>query len=350
MRKLSLKRQIWLDHYSRSVVPSKRRRRASRRLRSSSAGVEGAHLHVPAVVDIVDATHRAATLAFLGALRREFAASSEVPVVLDFANTTKLWAPGMLLVYAELSRLRALWPLRKVRITRVRNRKVGQVLDQLKLLEACGYSRKFPSYADDVIHWNVAAGSQVDNELCNEGLRAFEGRLAASLYDGVLRGLGEAQTNTVHHAYIVLPRKDGLDVTNEVHRWWMFSQEKRGVLFVAFCDLGAGIPATLPLTWSEKFTSFVSRFAGSKEAEIIKWAVEESRTRTSLQGRGKGLGQIVSVLDQQPESQVMIMSNRGLYAYQRAGSGIYLKDFKDSILGTIIQWSTPVPHKEASHG
>ena len=126
----------------------------------------------------------------------------------------------------------------------------------------------------------------------------------------------------------------------------MFSQPKDGRLSVVFCDLGVGIPKTLPITKPDSWRRILSLFPGKPEdGNIIKEAVEESRSRTGESHRGKGLSQLVDFIHNQGKmdaSFVTIFSNFGAVQKSADEEGYTIKNYQDSILGTLIQWNMPI--------
>lgn len=118
----------------------------------------------------------------------------------------------------------------------------------------------------------------------------------------------------------------------------MFSQAKDGRLSVVFCDLGAGIPATLPLKRPSLWERLIHRKPHPTDGDCISEAIVEGKTRTGLDGRGYGLGNIVDVVEKIPTGIVNVFSNRGRYD-SRSGNPY---DYEDSILGTLIYWNVPM--------
>ncbi len=171
------------------------------------------------------------------------------------------------------------------------------------------------------------------------------------------KGVTEAMTNASNHAYIE-ERADGLAFGREEPRWWMFSQERNGRLFVSLCDLGVGIPNSLPRTklkdWApESVLSFIKSVAqGSaptNDCVMIKAAIELGRSRTDLPYRGRGLQQLKDVIDVVSDGSLAIHSNRGVYRYNPSNRAIEtINDFSDSIMGTLILWNVPISSGEES--
>lgn len=279
---------------------------------------------------------------FLSDLRRTFNCADVKAITIDLSRTERFISSATLLFYAELSRLIQMTENRiRVRCKPPTDEKACQVLHQIGIYEMCGQivRRKHAPY-DDVVHWRVARGSVVDNSICAPAIEEFEGQLAPPLVNGLFRGLGEAMTNAIHHAYLDI-REDTLNYKPPHSDWWMFSQARQGYLSVVFCDLGIGIPRTLPLKRPGLFKKILALGRASSDSACIEDAIEDSRTRTMRPERGKGLGNIVEVVSGLKGGVVMVLSNRGFYLAKN-GTDPKTYDLKDSILGTLIYWRVPL--------
>jgi hypothetical protein len=264
-------------------------------------------------------------------------------VVLDFSDTEKLYSDATLLFVAELRHM--IYHVRggvEISCTAPKNDKVAQVLQQLGVFELLGSDCSVQPKDDDVIHWRYAHGRRVEGEKYEDVLADFDGEIAPAMSERLFTGITEAMANVVNHAY-EFPREDG--IRSSTSDWWMFSQEKDGVLSVVFCDLGAGIPKTLkykrPNVWKRIVRDRVSGDAG-----VIGYALIDSVSRTKLTYRGKGLGQIVGLIDAVPGGRVRILSNKGLLKREAGETTTY--NYRDSIMGTVINWQIPLPSKEAA--
>lgn len=285
---------------------------------------------------------RAPVMRFLADLRKTFSRGDVQAVTIDLSRTEQFVSIATLLFYAELSRLIQMTQGHvRVRCKPPVNDRACQVLHQIGIYEMCGQKikRKDMQY-EDVVHWRAAHGSKVDNSICAPAIEEFEGQLAPPLVNGLFRGLSEAMTNAIHHAYLDV-RGDGLNYKPPSSDWWMFSQAREGYLSVVFCDLGIGIPRTLPVKKPNLFRQILEMGQADSDSACIEQAVEDSRTRTLRPERGKGLGNIVEVVSKQKEGVVMVFSNHGLY-HLKNGSMPRTKNFKDSIFGTLIFWRVPL--------
>lgn len=286
---------------------------------------------------------------FLADLRKVFSRGDVQAITIDLSRTEQFVSIATLLFYAELSRLIKMTGGRiRVRCKPPANDRACQVLHQIGIYEMCGQNvkRKDAQY-DDVVHWRAAHGAVVDNSICAPAIEEFEGQLAAPLVNGLFRGLSEAMTNAIHHAYLDV-RDDGLNYKPQNSDWWMFSQARQGYLSVVFCDLGIGIPRTLPIKKPGLFRQIVAMGQAASDSACIESAIEDSRTRTRQPERGKGLGNIVDVVSGLKDGVVMVFSNHGLY-HMKNGSIPKMKNFRDSIFGTLIFWRVPLAG-DLNHG
>ena len=295
-------------------------------------------IKAPDIFTISSKDNRRSLLHFLDRLR-ETVVLRKHAVRIDFGSTQKMFADGTLLLYAELSRINRLKGSVVVRCSPPRNNKVAQVLKQVGIFDLVGYRRKIETTDDDVIHWRSAKGREVIGEKFDEVLGHYDGHITEALSQKLYLGFTEAMTNCHHHAYIGM-RPDGLNVAHEPKEWWMFSQEKDGVLTVVFCDLGIGIPGTLPIRNPSVWQRITKTFGSQLDAHAIQEAIGESRTRTGLHHRGKGLKQLVDVIAKVNGGQVNIFSNRGRFTLKSGSESI--SQFKDNIYGTLITWQVPI--------
>ncbi|WP_163008977.1 hypothetical protein [Burkholderia contaminans] len=259
-------------------------------------------------------------------------------VVLDFSRTMKMYADGTLLFVAELRRLiRETKGAVTVSCDVPKSDKVAQVLKQIRIFELLGTSCNVEPKDDDVTSWRYAHDHRVDGTKYDEVLGAYDGQMADALTTQLYKGITEAMTNVVNHAYIA-PRRDGLPVQTDPE-WWMFSREMDGTLAIVFCDLGAGIPVTLPVK-KPSLWDRIARLGKASDAQVIAHAIQDSISRTKASHRGKGLGQIVKAIDSVPRSEVVVLSNRG--GYRRRNGRTNLTHYRDSIMGTMIMWRVPL--------
>lgn len=346
LRKLTIEAKERLERLSRkrwrSLSKARRQRLQKRGGRTGTQRITPERITAPVVFSIESNKTRAPVMKFLADLRKTFRRRDVQGITIDLSRTEQFVSIATLLFYAELSRLIGMTAGRiRVRCKPPVNDRACQVLHQIGIYKMCGQNvkRKEARY-EDVVHWRAACGSRVDNSICAPAIEEFEGQLAPPLVNGLFRGLSEAMTNAIHHAYIDV-RDDGLNYKPPSSDWWMFSQARQGYLSVVFCDLGIGIPRTLPIKKPGLFKQIVAMGQAASDSACIEGAVEDSRTRTHQPERGKGLGNIVDVVSKLQDGVVMVFSNHGLY-HLKNGSMPRLKNFRDSILGTLIFWRVPL--------
>lgn len=343
MKRLSAKRKLYLARRSRQLLRAKWKRKR-RLLQETQTRVIGFKiLQCPQFFDIGSSPNRHELLTFLEKLR-QLLVVERTRVFLDFTRTSKMWSDGTLLFLAELYRCKAmLGGVLPLRCRPPRNVKVAQVLKQIGAYDLMRYHKRVCPSFSDVIHWRSASGHQVDGQKYENILGSYEGRVAETLLGSLFRGITEAMTNCHHHAYIDV-RPDGLDYQDVQKNWWMFSQEKDGFLTVVFCDLGIGIPATLPTKKPTIWQRITSAGMAGSDSRIIEKAVEDSVSRTGKHYRGKGLKQLLEAAQEANGGALRIFSNRGCYNFNRGK--VTLKDYSGSIMGTLIQWKVPITQQE----
>lgn len=303
-------------------------------------------VNAPLEFQLVINKRRRTLLRFLGQLRKTVVLKRQ-PVTIDFTRTEKMWAEGTLLFRAELCRIRRITEGKvRMRCIAPRNHKVSQVLKQVGIYSLLGYKAKIKPVAEDVVNWRTANGSGADGKKYDEILGSYDGVISDALAQGLYLGLTEAMTNCHHHAYL-WQRPDGLLAKDDEKDWWMFSQERDEKLTVVFCDLGVGIPATLPKTKPALWKKMLNMLANPDDGSVIREAIESSRSRTGKSYRGKGLRQLVDAIDKMKDGNLFVFSNKGCYIYKSAGA-TEVRSFADSILGTLILWTVPLNHRVSS--
>lgn len=280
------------------------------------------------------------TTDFLSRLRKSFARSG-VTTVVDMSHLVRLMPGGTLLFFSEINRLKYLFPNKSFKFVRSNDDTVNQVLEHVGIYSLAGFVSGAVPTRDDVITWRTASSVITDGKSAGELIETYDS-LSRNEIRHIFKGVSEAATNAVEHAYVA-GREDGLPPFDE-SRWWMFCRETDCRLYVGVCDLGVGIPRSLPRTFGEEMIGLAFKMLSlgtvSDDASMILAAMELARTRTERGERGKGLGDMKAVVDSLPGSKLHIFSNRGMVSY--AGGKIESKQFENSILGTMIVWMIPI--------
>lgn len=302
----------------------------------------------PTKLDIYDARDRGLTSSFLKDLR-EGTRRHGVGLTIDLSGITKITPTGAVLLLAEIDRALAGQEPQTLRIVRCRDPIVDAVMCQIGIYET-GEAPTPEADRDDVKHWHHATGVASEGEKGGSILEAYEGRLAGDLTSDLYAGIVEAMTNTVHHAY---RGEIGTDLRRFIgKRWWALSQEREGELTIAFCDLGIGIPRSLPRssTFERPVVQAMWKSLGldRSDANAIKVAVELGRTSTGQQGRGRGLSEIIEAANLSPGGRVLISSNRGVFV--SVDGKAHSHDHSHSIRGTLIHWTVRFDDGDVAHG
>lgn len=304
-----------------------------------------ARIQCPEIFALDDKCHDS-VVACLRSLRLSFKDGLKT-ICLDFRRTRQMVAGGTLLLFSEIQRLKEMFPAVPVRCLPSKDETVNQVLQHLGIFNLLGYRSSIVPTRADVVSWRYASSSEIDGKKVGQLLENYES-LSMPLIGRLFRGAGEAMVN-VRHAY-ESSRNDGLPSSDQ-KKWWMFCRESENSIAVAVCDLGIGIPRSLPIKYpQEMITAIVSKLFGKNfkklmdDARMIQAAMQIRRTSTDLHGRGKGLADFLRVFDLVPNAKLFIFSNRGLVYY--AGGKYKRTTFEGSIKGTIVLWIVPLDNGE----
>lgn len=277
------------------------------------------------------------------------AAISGERVRVDFSKTKGVYSCGTLLLLSEIDRLKRIYgDSFHFSCSYPSNEKVEKVFQQIGLLKLLGKDHRMEITPDDkdVFYWRYSTGNVVDLQIADQMFKGIRDQLPIG-YRRIVRGVEEAVTNVVHHAY-ELPRGDRLDrfPAAREKRWWVFAEIVDGWLHVVICDLGIGIPRSLPTTWSEAVVDIVSAkwVQRRRDIALTERAFKVGKTRTGLKNRGKGLKDIRQAASRLG-GRLWLTTNSVQLRYDFAKN----KDaepaasyFKQSIMGTLIQWSVPL--------
>ena len=345
MRKISKERYAFIRNQQKLLI-LKRKRRKNRKeisisaLFSTKVRLNPIKLNAPEIFCIHDPVARSKLHFFLRNLRSTVI--SKKPVLIDFSSTQKMVASGTLLFVAELRRIFRLTKGQvPIRCIPPRNTKAWQVLEQIGVLSLLKCRKRVIPTDGDVVHWRFACGNQVLGEKYDDILGHYDGKLTDGIAKGFYHGLTEAMTNCRQHAYIEV-RSDNLNIINEPTDWWMFSQEKDGLLTVVFCDLGVGIPTTLPIKRPALWQRLVQTCFGKvTDSQAIREAIEDSKSRTGKHYRGKGLRQLLEVAKISSKGTLIVYSNNGIYLYD-TDRELDCRDYNESIAGTLIAWQIKI--------
>jgi hypothetical protein len=263
--------------------------------------------------------------------------------IVDFSLIVTIYPSGGLLVYAEMDRIRRLVKdRRRLRCKPAPPTSLAhQVLKQVGMYALLDHpTDNVPTSHQSVVHWRNATGVRAQGEEGWSVIENAEGELSEALKGSLYKGITEALTNAVHHAHQA-NRKDGTNIQGD-KRWWMFSQQREGFLTIVFCDLGIGIPNSLPLKRNSKLNALLAKLKGDKsDVQSIRIATELGETRTLEDNRGLGLSEILDAARKAEQGGCVIYSNRGQFGFAYDGRVIE-NQYSQSIYGTLIEWRVPL--------
>ena len=343
----------------RNGTEERRQRLNNKRSRRQKAKSDGWHDEVkaPPLINLYDEKDHERTVDFLKSLRRAVSRSKKVRIC--FRDTKQITVSAGLLFISELDRLVRAFP--DVKFSCIRppvqhSSKFGNetytveaVLNQIGFFQLTKIKqRQLPIYPN-VSCWKHSQGTVAEGEIAGKLLNHVDNELSPAAKRRLYRGAIEAISNCVDHAY-PSARPDGLDLDDK--RWWMFVGIMMGRLVVAVCDLGVGIPTTVPQKHSwDKIRVVLEKLKlkGTRDSEMIHASTYLRSSRTEQSHRGKGGKDIRDLLNHYPGARLTIYSNKGcfhdknttLLTGQKYKVGA-LNEQKRSILGTIIEWSVPL--------
>ena len=340
-----LKRRTYRADLSRKKIASKRTGRVLLGYRATT------RIKVPFALNIEAPQNRNEFLRFIQQFRDD-CLGSQNRIILNFEKTEIATPAAMLLLIAEVDRAkRILGSKFLVSFTQTNNTRIRHLLGQIGFYDLCDMIAPrvdLDILEDNVRHWRFATGQRADEDT-SDAFAAIEGLIGPQLRGGMWKGVSEAVINSVQHAY-VQPR--GVPGPRMNHRrWWMLSQETSDALTVVVCDLGIGIPRSLPLNWDESILSRIAPLVSESgpDAIALKAALTLGRTGTGKKHRGKGLPQIWSAVqgaDRVEKCGIMIHSNKGKIAWSGKTGEELAKQFSSSIFGTVVMWTVPLARDE----
>lgn len=280
-------------------------------------------------------------------------------VKLDFTMVTRIFPGGMLILLAHLELLTELYP---GRIRAVCN--PGSMAAQLIRHFGFGTRLQVPSNGNTPRHssvtgWRFATGKLTEGDRIQQHIADFAQQVMSDLPDGLYNVLVEAMINVRHHAY-----PDHVKVPESLQRWWMFSKStpprpgEPGQLYLAFYDIGIGIQESLRRNLHarekmregyEQVLSLLGIGTGKgQDTDLLRVAVEHTRTSTGLPFRGKGLPEMKEFASSTTGGQMTIISGHAQYSLRANSEPASVTRCDQAILGTLILWNLPLIWKEAT--
>nr|VFK23270.1 MAG: hypothetical protein BECKLFY1418C_GA0070996_11384 [Candidatus Kentron sp. LFY] len=340
MKKCDQERRLYFQRIAANRAKRKPRKTVKKKVAQREKATFDDVISAPNIFTLDDKAERKTFLSFIDKLDRLRSLQNQRALI-DFTKTERMISGGTLLFKAHLYRLVHQYEI-KIKIQRSRSNKINQVLQQIGVFELLGQKSDLRIRHPDVVNWRHAQGAGAIGQKTDGILEPFDGAISKTLQKGLYLGLTEAMTNTRQHAYPDFAQTDNFTKTKNVKtEWWMFSEDKDGRVYVVFCDLGIGIPKSLPNKQPNLWQRISERFgANPKDSQVIFEAISHRTSRTGDEYRGKGLNQLTKILSETTGGDLRLYSNHGCYTL-RDGE-YYLQDYKDTIKGTLICWSLPI--------
>lgn len=312
-------------------------------------------LRMPLIINAERDDRRASLLNLVSSMMTGLTRESSIK--LDFSQVQRVYPGGMLVLLAFLERMLVLFPGR-IRASCRPGSMPAQLLHHFGYGTRLGVSkvRNTPRHPN-VVNWRHETGCEAEGAKVQKQVEHFQSVAGGAMPEGLYDVLIEAMTNTRHHAY------DGLDLPEDFRRWWMFSScsapepGKVGHLYIAAYDMGAGIPQRMRgklIGVAEHvragFNSLMANFGHKdftdQDCQLLGVAVDENRSSTGLNFRGKGLPEMKEFAAKTSGGRMTIISGHGLYRYH-SGSGRAAR-CDPPVAGTLILWSLPLNLPEAT--
>lgn len=300
------------------------------------------NLDVPRVLDLIG--NRDLTCNFFSEVRDLVRSGRRVRLV--FMETEQISPDALIFLLGQVHRLRLENGDSRITGTYPKSKKVERLLEESGFFQALkvtkrgvvvrrSRSTRYLKFKTDT-KINAQEIPNLRDELLGSDLK-----MPSVFGKKVYRALSEAMTNVTHHAY------HNKSVRNRAltGRWWLAAQlSVRSSLFtLTFYDAGVGIPKTLPrkYTW-ELIRSVLSMLPTimPDDGQMIQAAIELGRSRTGADNRGKGLMDLLKLIDTVGGGSIRILSRNGSYKYGDCGEGVTNHD--GFVEGTLIKWEVPL--------
>ena len=170
-----------------------------------------------------------------------------------------------------------------------------------------------------------------------------EASIPDHVFIDILTGLSEAISNVTNHAY----PDDYLPRYPHIGRLWIAAtaDRRQKSLTVVVYDQGVTIPVTYPrIQRVEQVMNFLGRalkqgrsFDFQNDGTYIRAAMRYGGSRTDQEHRGKGLPQMMAVIDRVGNGSMAVIS-RGGWCFRDSRGRLRSGAVPYSISGTLIEW------------
>lgn len=306
-------------------------------------------LKAPKEICLYSETRRKKLVSFIKNLRN-VTLTNNIRVKIDFSETNVCGASGMLLLFSEVYRICEISELTKiVSGININDETVRQVFKHTGFGPMLQIKDDISITDDNVRHWKCVTGEGTDSSIVGHLSEQFTTQIGEDVSSELFGAYVDAIDNVAGHAYIE-PRCKNDKFKDK--RWWMFAEIKDGKFITATCDLGIGIPRSLPAEgFREELLEYFSRFGIKRnDSTMIQAAFELNRTKTKNKKHGKGLKRMRKIVDIINDGHISIYSNSGLYTYSVSSNKAKKEQLitTKNIMGTIVEWNIPIASLESS--
>ncbi|VVN74237.1 hypothetical protein PS708_00605 [Pseudomonas fluorescens] len=351
----------------RSTTTPAQRDRLSRRKQRHKKKLNTGSVEAPSKLDIYSPKNHSIFLKFIENLRRSI--KNNKTTFISFKNSYRITAAAGLLLVAETDRLTKAYPEAIIKCSFPPTSNEGVYKNNFNVVESAlnqiGFFKlikqqcqRVAKYAH-VEKWHQLSGDTADGSLAQSLLNSLPDSIPKRSKQKLYRGAIEAIANSVEHAYPSI-RNDGVNTVDT--RWWMLVGLDDFNLTVIICDLGVGIPETLPKKHPASLLNLIkSKFSifDSSDSELIRASTHIKETRTLLDNRGKGGKDFRSIAKNFPSATLIVRSNRGAFfltgedskPLKKTSSRRYVDgtnrrestlNHAYSIRGTLTEWIVPL--------
>ncbi|MFG0864589.1 hypothetical protein [Pseudomonas sp. FYR_7] len=327
---------------------------------------EDAKIQVPAKLDLYSKQNFDVLCKFISNLR-EMAKYNE-RIILCFRHTHRITAAAALRMLAEVEHLQTSYenlsfgcsipPKRRGKYKNA-DKVIEAILQQIGFFKLIGQPERAPTKQTDIARWKQLSGNLADGSLAGNLLNSLPSSISKQSKAQLYKGAIEAMANSVDHAY-----PEG-DCEHPENRWWMLVGTSSDKITLIVCDLGVGIPVTLPQKHPDSLLKSIFKICGilgNADADLIHASTFIKRSRTNQTHRGKGGADIRSITEHFPSALLSIRSNRGCYVVAGAEREGAMPDgyrqipdtdgrewsasYNGSIRGTLIEWTVSLKELE----
>lgn len=278
------------------------------------------------------------------------------PVLLDLYEASFIDAVACVMLAAAIQRYRIVHAV-QVDVRLPRN---GSARFALRIFGVADDERVDDDFSEEVAGqvMKVTSGMQGDP---SPGARTFEvARLAEGLVaderlaDRVHAALNEAADNVLSWAY------GANAAVNPTERWWVAGVLSDGRATFIALDHGKGIPTTAPQSLGDALTGMLKMIQDKEwqqinlkptDSHILLATIRQRRTVSGLEERGKGLNNMIALIDRFSSGFINIFSGDAVYGYRnpasKAGEKEYCSPLGFDFPGTLIIWQLKAEASEA---